>query len=89
MCALTDSVVHLIVKEILPFNTVKKPAFRNREHACHKQFTQLYNSMKENMLKDIKGLYAADLWSGSIMSPYMSLNIHCITAAWTLNSKSL
>lgn len=103
---LTDSVVRVIAKEMLPFSIVEKPAFQRmlqtfdsqyelpgRTYVSQKAIPQLYNSVKDDMLKDIKCIqfYSAttDMWSSSNMTPYMSLTIHYITADWTLQSKCL
>lgn len=100
-CALTDSVVRLIAKEMLPFNIVEKPAFRKMLQTFDSQYElpgktyvsqtaipQLYNSIKDEILTEIKDIpfYSAttDMWSSSNMTPYMSLTIHYITAAFAL-----
>ncbi|XP_032432377.1 zinc finger BED domain-containing protein 1-like [Xiphophorus hellerii] len=105
-CALTDSVVRLIAKEMLPFNIVEKPAFRKMLQTFDRRYEipgktyisqtaipQLYSSIKEDILKEIKDIsfYSAtsDMWSSSNMTPYMSLTIHYIAADWTLHSKCL
>lgn len=69
-CALTESVVRYIAKEMQPFNTVEKPAFRDmlqtfdrqyelpsRKYVSQTAIPELYNRVKDlilNELKDIK-----------------------------------
>lgn len=105
-CALTDSVVRLISKEMLPINIVEKPAFKKmlqkfdsqyelpgRTYMSQTAIPQLYNNIKEEVLKEIQDIQfysvTSDMWSSSNMTPYMSLTIHYVTADWTLNSKCL
>ncbi|XP_078023585.1 E3 SUMO-protein ligase ZBED1-like [Epinephelus lanceolatus] len=105
-CTLTDGVVRYITKEMQPFNTVEKPAFRQMLQTFDRQYElpgktymsqtaipQLYNNVKDDILKEIKDIpfYSAttDMWSSSNMTSYMSLTIHYITADWTLHSKCL
>ncbi|KAM9456199.1 E3 SUMO-protein ligase ZBED1 [Clarias gariepinus] len=105
-CALTDSVVRLIAKEMLPFSIVEKPAFRRmlqtfdsqyelpgRTYASQTAIPQLYNSIKDDILNEIKDIQffsaTTDMWSSSNMTPYMSLTIHYISADWSLHSKCL
>ncbi|KAM3834008.1 E3 SUMO-protein ligase ZBED1-like [Diretmus argenteus] len=104
--ALTESVVRFIAKDMQPFNIVEKPAFRQmlqtfdsqyelpgRTYVSQTAIPQLYNSVKDDILKEVKDVsfYSAttDMWSSSNMTPYMSLTIHYITADWTLHSKCL
>ncbi|XP_053289312.1 E3 SUMO-protein ligase ZBED1-like [Pleuronectes platessa] len=105
-CALTDCVVRFIAREMMPFSIVEKPAFRRmlqtfdsqyelpgRTYVSQTAIPQLYNSVKDSILKEIKDIpfYSAttDMWSSTNMTPYMSLTIHYITADWTLHSKCL
>lgn len=103
---LTDSVTRYIAKEMQPFNTVEKPAFKEmlqnfdnkyelpgKTYISKTAIPNLYNQVKEDILKDLKQIpfYSAttDMWSSSNMTPYMSFTVHYITADWTLESKCL
>ena len=51
-----------------------------RTYVSQTAIPQLYNSVKDNILKEIKDipLYSAntDMWSSSNMTPYMSVTIY-------------
>ena len=61
-----------------------------RTYVSQTAIPQLYNRVKDDILKDIP-FYSATtyMWSSSNMTPYMSLTIHYVTADWTLHSKCL
>lgn len=86
-CALTESVVRYISKEMQPFSTVEKPAFQQMLQKSDSQYElyvsqtaipQLYNSVKEDILKEIKDIpfYSAttDMCSSSNMTPLYELD---------------
>jgi hypothetical protein len=64
-----------------------------RTYVSQTAIPQLYNSVKDEILKEMKDIqfYSAttDMWSSTNMTPYISLTIHFITSDWTLHSKCL
>lgn len=68
-CALTESVVRYIATEMMPFNIVEKPAFKEmlqtfdrqyelpgRKYMSQTAIPELYNRVKDDTLKDIKDI---------------------------------
>ena len=81
---LTDSITGYTAKEMQPFNTVQKPAFKEvlqtfdrpkKTYISQTAVPASYNKVKDAILKEIKDVcfYSAttDMWSSSNMTPYV------------------
>lgn len=101
----TDAVTKFIAKEMVSFNTVEKPSFKEllrtldrqyeppgRKYMSETAIPALYNQVRHEVQTVIKNDYYAlttDMWSSVNMTPFMSLTVHLINKDWEMVSKCL
>ena len=93
---ITESVTHFMAKEMIPFNTVKKPGMMRKldpryEVPSRKYFSKTALPSLQRVLKELQEAeyysVTTDLWSSTgKLEPYLAVTLHYINQEWGLKS---